>query len=425
MRALFLVCLASTTLVTATARAQVTAPPPPPAALPNGNFVFGYPTFTPAQSSVEVTGAFKTLDQFIQGLKDATTAISPTFDLLLHRIPATLGTDGPTFLLLSIPSLGVTNQTFTGATADDTFAQLKAFLTSGSFATQLQRESARSSPFDPVAGNPTSLMARAVAFDFFNAFYPFASNNEDDSGMIAQAGGALPGGAVRGPFRPLPGIGAYYGNYHDQGQTTQSITIPLSLTVRSDLDPRRQFSITLPITVQDVDGARAYQGTLGASLRLPLARDWAITPSVGYSQVRATDLGSAGQIGSAALTSAYVFRTDAGDLALGDMIGYYKTLSGTIQGISTGSGISNTVFRNGLLWSQKASWVASGTTIEYSLVNTYYAGTELYDRTYTEVGVSLGSNKRADSVRSYVQGGLTYLFSSKTKGVTASFAYWF
>jgi len=28
-------------------------------------------------------------------------------------------------------------------------------------------------------------------------------------------------------------------------------------------------------------------------------------------------------------------------------------------------------------------------------------------------------------VRSYLQGGLTYLFSSKTKGVLANFSYWF
>jgi hypothetical protein len=418
MRALFFVLLGSATLVTAAAQAQT-------AALPNGNFVFGYPTFSPSQAQVEVTGSFKTLDQFIRGLQDATTTSSPLFDLLLHRIPATLGTDGPTVLALSIPSLGVNNQFFTGQTGDETFAQLKAFLTQGSFATELQRESARTSPFDPVAGNPTSLMARAVAFDFFNAFYPFASNNEEDSGMIAQTGAALPTGAARGPFRPLPGIGAYYGNYRDQGQTTQSLTIPLSLTLRSDLDPRRQFSLTLPITVQEVDGARVYQGMFGASLRLPLARDWAITPSLGYAQVRATELGTAGQIGAAALTSAYVFRTDYGDLALGNLVGYYRTLGGTIQGISTASGIANTVFRNGLLWSEKARWLASGITIEYSIVNTYYTGTALYDRNYTEIGVALGSNKRADSVRAYMQGGLTYLFSSKTKGVTANFGYWF
>jgi hypothetical protein len=370
------------------------------------------------------TNGYKTLDAFIAGLQEAATRLTFNFDLSLRGIAAQLGTDGPTVLQLYIPSLGI-SQFFSAQTADETFAQLKAFLTRGSLAGAIQRESARVSPFDPVAGNPTSLMARAVAFDFFNAFYPFASNLTEESALIAQAGGALPQGAVRGPFRPLPGLGAYYGNFHDQGLTTQSLTVPLSLTLRSDLDPRRQFSLSLPLTVLDIEGARAWQGTLNAALRLPLARDWALTGSIGYSQVRATDLGTAGQLGSVSLTSAYLFRTGFGNLALGNLIGYYKTISGTLGGISTDSGIANTVFRNGLLWSERAGWLSNALTIEYSLVNTHYTGTALYVRNYTEVGVSLGSNKRADSVRSYVQGGLTYLFSSKTKGLTANFGYWF
>ena len=88
--------------------------------------------------------------------------------------------------------------------------------------------------------------------------------------------------------------------------------------------------------------------------------------------------------------------------------------------------MANTVLRNGLLWSERApAWLGSGLTIEYLLVNTHYLGSELYLKNYSEVGVLLGSNKRADSVRSYLQGGLTYLFSSKTKGLMANFGYWF
>ena len=108
--------------------------------------------------------------------------------------------------------------------------------------------------------------------------------------------------AERLRFRPLPGVGARYDRFSDQGQTTQGFTLPLSYTFRSDIDPRRQLSISLPITLADVDGARAYMGTLNTSLRLPVTRDWALTGSVGYSQVRATDLGTAGQIGSIAIT---------------------------------------------------------------------------------------------------------------------------
>jgi hypothetical protein len=418
MRALFLASVASTALFATVAHAQV-APPVPAPALPSANYAFAY-DFGQGQP---VSDGFKTLDDFIQGLKDNTTRVSPQFDLALRGIPAVLGTDGPTFLILSIPSLGI-NQTFSAQTADETFEQLKTFLTQSTVAGQIQRESARVSPVDPVAGNPSSLMARAVAWDFFNAFYPFASNIVEGSAMIAQVGG-VPPGTLQGPFRPLPGVGARYDRFSDQGQTTQGFTLPLSYTFRSDIDPRRQLSISLPITLADVDGARAYMGTLNTSLRLPVTRDWALTGSVGYSQVRATDLGTAGQIGSIAITSAYVFRTDYGDLALGNMVGYYKTISGHIQGISTDSGIANTVLRNGLLWSQRAAWLGSGMSIEYTLINTQYLGTDLYLENYTEIGVNVGSNKRADSVRSYMQGGLTYLASAKTKGFMASFGYWF
>jgi hypothetical protein len=412
MRALLFACLTAASLFAGSARAQTSLPPV------NDNFTVLYSQF----NQITVTGGFKTLDQFIQSLKDAATQFSPNFTLGIRGIPATLGTDGPTFLALSIPSLNI-NQFFSAQTADETFAQLKAFLTQSTVAGQIQRESARVSPFDPVAGNPSSLMARAVAWDFFNAFYPFASNLTEGSAMIAQVGG-VPQGAVAGPFRSLPGIGARFDRFSDKGQSTTGFTLPLSYTIRSDLDPRRQFAVNLPLTVVDIDGARAYLGTLNTSLRLPLARDWAVTGALGYSQVRAPDLGTAGHLGSVALTSAYVFRTAYGDLGLGNMVGYYRTLSGHITGISTDSHIANTVLRNGLLWSEKASWLG-GLTIEYSIVNTQYLGTALYLKNYTELGVNVGSNKRADSVRSYAQGGLTYLFSSKTKGVMANASYWF
>lgn len=424
MRALFLASFVATTLFAGTvARAGTPGQPPAPSpAFPAANYAAIYTDFV-GNNAIDVAAGYKTLDDFIQGLKDASSRISPSFDLLIRGVPATLGTDGPTLLILDIPSLGI-QRTFSAQTADEAFAQLRAFLTQGSVAGLIQRESARVSPVDPVAGNPSSLMARAVAWDFFNAFYPFASNIVEGSAMIAQVGGTPPG-AVSGPFRGLPGIGARYDRFSDQGQATQGFTLPLSYTFRSDLDPRRQFAINLPLTVVDIDGARAYMGTFNTSLRLPLTRDWALTGALGYSQVRATDLGTAGHVGSVALTSAYVFRTNYGNLGIGNMVGYYKTLSGTIGGISTDSGIANTVLRNGLLWSERAAWLGSGLTIEYTLVNTHYLGTELYLKNYTELGVNVGSNKRADSVRSYLQGGLTYLFSSKTKGFMASFGYWF
>jgi hypothetical protein len=325
---------------------------------------------------------------------------------------------------LQLPATGA-NAQFSASSWADVVDQVRRFLLQGSEAQRLQRESARVSPFDPVAGNPGSLMARRVAADFDSAFLPFASNLTDGPVQVAQVGG-LPAGAVRGPLPALPGWGAQVGLLRDNGQSERSLTVPLSLTLRSDLDPRRQFAVSMPLTVSDVDGARAVQGALATSLRLPLSKEWSLSGSAAYALVSAKDLGSAGKIGSLSLTSSYVLRGERGDLAIGNMIGHYRTLGGRLNGIDTGSGIANTVLRNGLLWSMPApAWLGFGRSVEARFVNTHYTGTALYLRNYSEIGLDVGSNKRADSTRGYMQGGVSLLLSSKTTGVMAHFGSWF
>ena len=362
-------------------------------------------------------------------------AIPPTlpiaFDLSLRGVPANLsgvavnlGNAPAISGQLQIPSTG-TNATFAATTWPAVLEQVRRFLLQGTEARRLQRESARSSPFDPVAGNPGSLMARVVASDFASGFTPFASNLTDGPVRLAQVGG-VPAGAVRGPLPALPGIGAQLGLLRDAGLGQRSLTVPLSLTLRSDLDPRRQFSVSLPLTLTDSEGARSVQGTLGAALRQPINREWALSGSLAYSVVSAKDLGSAGKIASLSVTSSYVIRGASSDLGLGNMIGIYRTLGGTLSGIDTGSGVSNTVLRNGVLWSMPApAGLGFGRSIEYTFVNTHYLGSDLYLRNYSELGVAVGTNKRADSTRSYMQGGLSLLLSARTKGVMAHFGYWF
>jgi hypothetical protein len=386
------------------------------------NYTATYPEYDPLQNELrDVTAGYKTLDRFVNGLKELSSRSVFSFDLNLRGVSAVLGTDGPTFLILDIPSLGI-QEFFSGSTADETFEALRRFLRQGDQASRLQRELVRTSPFDPVAGNPTSLMARAVAHDFNSAFSAFATNIMEGQAWLAQAGGALPPGAAPRVFKPNPGLGGGYGNFHDQGLTAQSITIPLSLTVRSDLDPRRQFAVSLPLTLTDVEGAMTYSGLLGASFRLPIVRPWALTGSLGYSRSNASDLGVNSQIVSASVTSSFQIRTQVADIAIGNMVGYYKTLKTS----DVDPKVSNTVFRNGVMVSHPApAFLGAARSVEYSLVNTYYTGTDLYLNTYNEIGIAVGNNKRADSVRTHLQGNLTYLFSSKTKGLMLGLGYWF
>jgi len=395
----------------------------------------GFTTFNGLIDGLSQAGIAQAVPQY-NGTQSASFAVNLRGLSAAAAFPNQGATGSGALLNFAIPSLGI-NQSFQGANRDASIQLLKDFLKQGDTAGRIQRAYARSSPFDPIAGNPASLQARLVAQDFDSAFTAFASNIVEapravalamaDTGTrsdIAQAGpgGIMPAAAA---FRPMPGAGLQYAGYHSQGLTESSYSLPLSLTFRSDLDPRRQISLNLPLGVSNVGGATSYSAGLGGSLRMPLTTSWALSGAVNYGLAGSHDLDSAGQIASAAVTSSYVIRAAPVDIGIGNMVGYYRTLSTTAGGISVDPKIANTVFRNGLLASHRVSWFGGGLSMEYSVVNTYYAGTDLYLNSYTELRVALGSNKRADSVRSYVQAGAGYLFSSKTHGWSLDLGYWF
>jgi hypothetical protein len=64
-------------------------------------------------------------------------------------------------------------------------------------------------------------------------------------------------------------------------------------------------------------------------------------------------------------------------------------------------------------------------SIEYGLIDTRFTGTELYLNNYQEISVTLGTNRSASSARSFLRAGASYLFSSKSKGLTLNLGYWF
>lgn len=317
-----------------------------------------------------------------------------------------------TTLTLNIPSIGV-NQSFTGTTRDQSQEMLKDFFkkNGGDVLNRIMKKLAETSPVDPIAGNPNSLQSQAVSSDFDRNFTSHASNIK-----AAQAGSSTSN---------LMGLGLRFGSYDINGKTSDSLTVPLSYTIRSDLDPRRQLTFSAPITYTTVEGAKVYSGNLGVSYRLPMNDAWALTPAANYAVTGSEDLGSVGQIVSASLTSSYVINLDNFDLAIGNMVGYYQTLKASVGDYSFDPGIKNTVFRNGVMLSQPTNLFGKGMSVEYSLIDTRFTGDALYTTGYDEIGVTLGTNKSANSSRSYLRAGVSYLTSSQAKGFTANFGYWF
>jgi len=317
-----------------------------------------------------------------------------------------------TQLVLNIPKLGVT-QTFQGATRDESQQLLKDYFkkNGNNILGQMSKELAASSPVDPVAGNPNSLMSQLVAQDFSNAFSDQVTNIKGNDGSSST--------------NNLVGIGVRASQYRQAGQTSRAYTLPLSYTFRNDLDPRRQLTFNLPITVIDSEGSKSYSFAIGGAYRFPVNDNWALAPAINLAVVGSSDLGALASVTSASLTSTYLIHRDNFDVAIGNMLGYYTTLKVKSGDYSYDPGISNTAFRNGVMFSQPISLGGRTMSIEYSLTDTQFFGDTLYIEHYDEIGISLGTNKRKGSSRSYFRSGVNYLHSSKSKGVSLNLGYWF
>jgi len=331
---------------------------------------------------------------------------------------------------LSIPGLNI-NKSFAAqgtrdANTTDLFDYLKANGTD--ILSNMQQKLAQVSPISPVAGNPSSLQSRMVADDFDRGFTAFASNIQSPEAMSSATGSmqsAADGGRT-GTTSNLTGIGMSWQTMDTGKAKTESISLPLSYTVRNDLDPRRQWTFYAPITQSDTAGAKAYGLNLGVAYRMPVNDNWTLMPGVGYGITGSIDLGTAAAMLAASVTSQYTMKMDGYDLAIGNMIGMLQSEKLTVGDYSVDPNIRNTVYRNGVLLSMPTNVFGPKQAVEFSYILTNYTGSALYSNVYHEFGLTLGTNKGANTARSYARAGLSYLLGEN--GITTTrlnFGYWF
>lgn len=317
---------------------------------------------------------------------------------------------------LLIPGLDIKTPFYAQPTRDANVEDVKTFLknSGGEILNRLQQLLAKTSPIDPIAGNPNSLQSRLVSDDFDRNFTQFATN-------IRAAGPA-----DSTPVNNLLGIGLSYARYTQSGLNSRVTTLPLSYTVRPYRDPRQQWTFYAPLTVTEVAGAKAYNLNLGLAYRVPVTNAWALTPSVGYGIAASPDLGSAAAMQSASLTSQYTLQRAGYELAIGNMLGRYQSRKFSVREYSFDPKISNTVLRNGLLVSIPTRVMGTPMAFELSWVHTRYSGTELYSSQYNEIGMALGSTKSANAARSYLRASVTYLQGEHDiRGLKLNVGYWF
>ena len=317
-------------------------------------------------------------------------------------------------LNFAIPGLNI-NKTFTGTDRDDSKRQLSDYLKKTDLIGKIMKYQAEHTPTSPLTG-AGGLLPSTTAADFNQNFTDTATNIAAPLAAVKQEAGA---------DTNLIGAALSYSSLSTKDRDTKVVSIPLSYTIRNDMGPRRQLVLSLPITQIETAGAKSYHTGLGVAYRMPMNDSWTLTPSGRISVVGSKDLATVAGLYSVSLTSTYVWTLPDFDVAMGNMIGYNKTMKIKSGDYSFDPDIQSTVLRNGVMLSQPVTLGGKKMSVEYSLIDTRYTGTKLYTDNTQELSVTLGTNKRAYSSRSFFRAGLSYIHGKDTDGFTLNFGYWF
>lgn len=319
-------------------------------------------------------------------------------------------------LNFAIPGLGI-NQNFNGTTRDESLEQLKDYLKNNNVIGKIMNYQAKNSPFSPITGEG-GLIPTALAADFGSSITDVATNVAAPAAQAKEA-------SQNGKTSNLAGVGLSYSSTKVNSTTVKSLNVPLSYTFRNDIDPRRQLVLQLPINYTDVGGAKSVHAGFGVAYRFPMNDNWTLTPNVKYSVVGSDDLASVSGLYSATIGSAYIIPLKGFDLAIGNMLGVYKTGKFTSGDYSFNPDITTTGMRNGIMLLQPVTIKGTKMSLEYSLIDTRYFGDKPFADNSQELGITLGTNKSAFSARSFLRAGLGYVNSKNGDTWKINFGYWF
>ena len=206
------------------------------------------------------------------------------------------------------------------------------------------------------------------------------------------------------------------------------MTLPLgySFRLREGGKGLHNIDISLPLTYAEIEGGRSGAASFNAGLTLGVTEQWSLSPAVGAGLAGSVDLGAAGGIGSASLTSAYTIPFDKYSLNIGNMVGYYETLDIEVGKYSFDPGVSNTVLRNGVMLSVPGTMRGRKVATEFWIIDTRFYGSDLYSRYYDEFGISFGSARtKGRFIESYLRGGVSGMIGDKVKGWRFNLGYAF
>ena len=372
---------------------------------------------------VSESASFQSIEDLIDAVDNAgvrrinlayTNESAASLQLNVRGLPATITypANGTT-LTLNIPSLNVTEKTFTGATRDDSQEAFETYLEKNGdgLLTKMLTYMVQNTPIDPVAGNPTSLMNQMgdASFAMGSSVMGGSPKNKEDRS---------PGNAV--------GLGFRFGHYAMDDFSQDLYSLPIHYTYTLD-DPRKQIIVDFPIALVETEGSQSFNTSLGLGFRFPVHDDWILTPAVRAGAVGSIDMGSAAVLYSGTLTSNYDLYFKDLKVSVGNMATYVQSAPLDTGDFSIDYDLTNTMTKNGVGVEGPLGFGMLGklTSYKVDVAHTAFFGDALYIDNYTDVALSFGTRSTASSL-SNMRLGVTYTHGNNDfSGVRMNFGYTF
>lgn len=328
---------------------------------------------------------------------DSAQAANGVLDFRGIRMELDYGATGA--LSFKIGALGV-SEYFDYGSQEASFRAFKEYLKTNQndLLTRILKESVANTPYDAVAGNPSSLMAQMTDIAFSNP-------------TLAASNAAAAAGQSGGFILLSPSAGSHRIKGEDGVErTATTINLPLGYTFRFKND--WALGIDVPLSYIDLDGSVTYAAQVGASLQIPVMKKWFLTPSVRVGATASEDSLSGGVLYMASIASSYTIDIHKTSVTILNMFGHIRDYTLDVKGYDIEYGLRNNVFKNGLAVRQQLSEKTAVTVFGY---DTRYTGSDLYIDYYDEVGIGLS---RSFSKRNVFTGmGMTasYTFGNNYK----------
>lgn len=264
---------------------------------------------------------------------------------------------------------------FTAGSLDELDEELKEFFKGedNTVIKEVFQAMVSSTPYDPLAGNPDSLMANMI-----------------DKNYI------LGDNVIFGGYHSLNlfSLNPNYSSSYDGSHTVKSVTLPLHY---SHVFPnnRTTLLVNMPVSRYEYDKSISYDGQVDVALKNKINDYWSMTPSVAVGGEGSQDMGSFSLVYSGFLKNQLAYPYHGWSFGVNNMAGYLQTQDLNFADYQLDYGLKNWAYENGI--DMGHAW--RKLLVNVGVSHTNLTGSEWYYDHYETVSLSLAKTKTEKGVR--------------------------